>query len=177
MLSLTCFFFLFVLLRLSCVCFLVSLSALLTIFSSSRLSSPISFTDLVRSVAGDWVEEVVLIDEFTHPKTKRASHAYRISYRSMDRYVQKAQGKKRKRRNRERRKKKKRKEKKRKETRRWKTCRRRRCPYDCAVAAKTGSHACRRPADLTTPLPPFLPTALPRPCFILFVHLFYLFLK
>lgn len=41
--------------------------------------------ELVRNVAGDLVEEVVLIDEFTHPKTNRLSQCYRIAYRSMDR--------------------------------------------------------------------------------------------
>lgn len=41
--------------------------------------------ELVRGVAGDLVEQVELIDNFVHPKTKRASHCYRISYRSMDR--------------------------------------------------------------------------------------------
>lgn len=41
--------------------------------------------ELVRGVAGDLVEEVVLIDDFTHPKTNKVSHCYRISYRSMDR--------------------------------------------------------------------------------------------
>lgn len=41
--------------------------------------------ELVRSIAGDLVEQLELIDDFTHPKTKKASHCYRISYRSMDR--------------------------------------------------------------------------------------------
>lgn len=43
------------------------------------------FFDLVRSIAGDLVEKIELIDLFTHPKTGRASRCYRISYRSMDR--------------------------------------------------------------------------------------------
>ncbi|KAL7535002.1 hypothetical protein ACHAXR_006204 [Thalassiosira sp. AJA248-18] len=43
------------------------------------------FFDLVRSVAGDLVEKIELIDSFTHPKTGRSSCCYRISYRSMDR--------------------------------------------------------------------------------------------
>ncbi|XP_073423446.1 LOW QUALITY PROTEIN: phenylalanine--tRNA ligase, mitochondrial [Dendrobates tinctorius] len=42
------------------------------------------FYDLVRNVAGDIVEEVSLIDQFTHPKTKRISHCYRIKYRHME---------------------------------------------------------------------------------------------
>jgi phenylalanyl-tRNA synthetase alpha chain len=41
--------------------------------------------EIVRSVAGDLVEEVKLIDAFTHPKTGRTSQCYRIVYRSMDR--------------------------------------------------------------------------------------------
>jgi len=43
------------------------------------------FFDLVRSVAGDLVEKIELIDSFTHPKTGRSSRCYRVSYRSMDR--------------------------------------------------------------------------------------------
>ncbi|XP_018418055.1 PREDICTED: phenylalanine--tRNA ligase, mitochondrial-like, partial [Nanorana parkeri] len=43
------------------------------------------FYDLVRSIAGDIVEEVTLIDQFTHPKTQRVSHCYRIKYRHMER--------------------------------------------------------------------------------------------
>lgn len=31
------------------------------------------------------VEEVELVDAFTHPKTKRVSNCFRITYRSMDR--------------------------------------------------------------------------------------------
>jgi len=42
-------------------------------------------SELVREVAGDLVEQLALIDSFTHPKTGRTSHCYRISYRSMDR--------------------------------------------------------------------------------------------
>lgn len=43
------------------------------------------FFDLVRSIVGDLVEKIQLIDSFTHPKTGRSSRCYRISYRSMDR--------------------------------------------------------------------------------------------
>jgi len=43
------------------------------------------FYELIRSVAGDLVERVDLIDDFTHPKTGKRSHCYRINYRSMDR--------------------------------------------------------------------------------------------
>ena len=31
------------------------------------------------------MERVFLLDEFTHPKSLRVSHAYRIEYRSMER--------------------------------------------------------------------------------------------
>ena len=41
--------------------------------------------EIVRSVAGDVVEDVRVIDEFTHPKTGRKSMAYRIVYRSLER--------------------------------------------------------------------------------------------
>jgi len=43
------------------------------------------FCDTLRDVAGDLAEDVKLIDNFKHPKTKRTSHCYRINYRSMDR--------------------------------------------------------------------------------------------
>ena len=36
-------------------------------------------------IGGDLVEEVTLIDAFTHPKTQRTSNCYRITYRSMER--------------------------------------------------------------------------------------------
>lgn len=42
------------------------------------------FYDLVRSVSGDLVEQVDLIDEFCHPKTGRVSHCYRLVYRHME---------------------------------------------------------------------------------------------
>ena len=42
------------------------------------------FYDVVRSIGGDLVERVQLVDKFTHPKTKQDSHCYRIMYRSMD---------------------------------------------------------------------------------------------
>eukprot|EP00741_Cyanophora_paradoxa_P016594 tig00020930_g16024.t1 len=44
-----------------------------------------NFCELVRGIAGDLVEEVKMIDEFTHPKTGKTSQCFRISYRSMDR--------------------------------------------------------------------------------------------
>ncbi|THH31149.1 hypothetical protein EUX98_g3051 [Antrodiella citrinella] len=43
------------------------------------------FCDLVRDAAGDFVEDVKLVDAFTHPKTNRSSQCFRINYRSMDR--------------------------------------------------------------------------------------------
>ncbi|KAI9843857.1 MAG: hypothetical protein M1838_002429 [Thelocarpon superellum] len=39
--------------------------------------------ELVRDVAGDEVEDVQLVDAFTHPKTRRKSLCYRINYRSL----------------------------------------------------------------------------------------------
>lgn len=41
--------------------------------------------ELIRDVAGDLTEDVVEIDDFTHPKTQKRSKCYRINYRSMDR--------------------------------------------------------------------------------------------
>ncbi|KAL1884394.1 hypothetical protein VTK73DRAFT_88 [Phialemonium thermophilum] len=41
--------------------------------------------EVVRSVAGDVVEDVKLVDAFVHPKTGRRSMCYRINYRSLER--------------------------------------------------------------------------------------------
>ncbi|KAI1102289.1 phenylalanyl-tRNA synthetase [Jackrogersella minutella] len=41
--------------------------------------------EIVRSVAGDVVEDVKLVDEFTNRKTGRKSLCYRINYRSLER--------------------------------------------------------------------------------------------
>jgi len=41
--------------------------------------------EIVRNVAGDVVEDVKLVDEFSHPKTGRRSMCYRINYRSLER--------------------------------------------------------------------------------------------
>ncbi|KAG6955445.1 hypothetical protein JG687_00011193 [Phytophthora cactorum] len=41
--------------------------------------------EVVRDIAGDMVEQVAVVDEFTHPKTQRTSKCYRITYRHMDR--------------------------------------------------------------------------------------------
>lgn len=46
---------------------------------------PNDLNEIVRNIAGDMVECVTLIDEFQHPKTKRVSNCWRISYRSMER--------------------------------------------------------------------------------------------
>ncbi|KAG8442429.1 hypothetical protein GDO86_011276 [Hymenochirus boettgeri] len=43
------------------------------------------FFDLVRDIGGDLVEKVTLVDQFTHPKTQKVSHCYRIVYRHMER--------------------------------------------------------------------------------------------
>ncbi|KAL4879142.1 putative phenylalanyl-tRNA synthetase alpha subunit [Aspergillus karnatakaensis] len=41
--------------------------------------------EIVRGVGGDLVEDVRMIDDFTHPKTHRKSMCYRINYRSLER--------------------------------------------------------------------------------------------
>lgn len=41
--------------------------------------------EIVRGIGGDNVEDVKLVDEFTHPKTKKQSVCYRINYRSLER--------------------------------------------------------------------------------------------
>ena len=41
--------------------------------------------EVIRGVAGDTVEDVLLTDEFTHPKTGRKSRCYRVNYRSLER--------------------------------------------------------------------------------------------
>lgn len=43
------------------------------------------FHAIVRNIGGDLIEEVKLIDNFTHPKHGKTNHTYRITYRSMDR--------------------------------------------------------------------------------------------
>ncbi|XP_056868638.1 phenylalanine--tRNA ligase, mitochondrial [Takifugu flavidus] len=43
------------------------------------------FYELVRSIGGDLVEKVSLVDKFQHPRTGRWSRCYRISYRHMER--------------------------------------------------------------------------------------------
>ncbi|CCJ28398.1 unnamed protein product [Pneumocystis jirovecii] len=43
------------------------------------------FMEIIRNIGGNLIEEVKLIDQFIHPKTKKKSLCYRINYRSMDR--------------------------------------------------------------------------------------------
>lgn len=45
--------------------------------------------EIVRDNAGDKVESVTLVDEFTHPKTQRRSCCYRIVYRSLEKTLTK----------------------------------------------------------------------------------------
>jgi phenylalanyl-tRNA synthetase alpha chain len=49
------------------------------------------FFVVIREIAGDMVESVRLLDEFTHPKTGRTSRCYRINYRNMDRNLTNAE--------------------------------------------------------------------------------------
>ncbi|XP_011428905.3 phenylalanine--tRNA ligase, mitochondrial isoform X4 [Magallana gigas] len=49
------------------------------------------FYDIVRNIGGDIVENVELFDNFVHPKTKRKSKAYRITYRHMERSLTKSE--------------------------------------------------------------------------------------
>ena len=47
------------------------------------------FYDICRTVGGDLIEQVNLVDEFKHPKTGKKSHCYRIVYRAADRVLTK----------------------------------------------------------------------------------------
>lgn len=44
-----------------------------------------NFCEIVREYGEDIIEEIQKIDEFSHPKTNKTSHCYRITYRSNDR--------------------------------------------------------------------------------------------
>ncbi len=41
--------------------------------------------EVVRGIAGDLAESVVLVDQFTNPKTNKESNCFRVTYRSMER--------------------------------------------------------------------------------------------
>ncbi|KAI5307837.1 hypothetical protein KEM55_007283, partial [Ascosphaera atra] len=41
--------------------------------------------EIVREIGGTQIEDVQLIDDFTHPKTGRKSRCYRINYRDLER--------------------------------------------------------------------------------------------
>ncbi|KAG7213785.1 hypothetical protein KM043_003005 [Ampulex compressa] len=43
------------------------------------------FYDIVRNIGAEMIEQIILKDEFVHPKTKRTSHCYSIIYRHMER--------------------------------------------------------------------------------------------
>jgi len=43
------------------------------------------FHEVVRGIGGDLIEDVKLIDDFTHPKTGKRSNCFRINFRSMER--------------------------------------------------------------------------------------------
>ncbi|CBZ50741.1 phenylalanyl-tRNAsynthetase alpha chain, related [Neospora caninum Liverpool] len=47
--------------------------------------SEMSFYELCRESGGDLVESVKLVDSFVHPKTRRLSRCYRLTYRAIDR--------------------------------------------------------------------------------------------
>jgi len=47
--------------------------------------------EVIRTRAGDMVENVDLIDDFFNKKLNRQSHCYRITFRSMDRSLTNAE--------------------------------------------------------------------------------------
>ncbi|XP_003226906.1 phenylalanine--tRNA ligase, mitochondrial isoform X1 [Anolis carolinensis] len=44
-----------------------------------------AFYEIIRTIGGDLIENVDLIDVYVHPKTKRVSHCYQITYRHLER--------------------------------------------------------------------------------------------
>jgi phenylalanyl-tRNA synthetase alpha chain len=55
-----------------------------SVAQGEQLFSPNDFYDLVREVGGDQVEQVRLVDQFTHKKKQLDSQTYRIVYRDME---------------------------------------------------------------------------------------------
>ncbi|KEP64231.1 UNVERIFIED_CONTAM: Ferredoxin-fold anticodon binding domain-containing protein [Hammondia hammondi] len=50
-----------------------------------EIFNEMSFFEMCREAGGDLVESVKLVDSFIHPKTKRKSFCYRLTYRAIDR--------------------------------------------------------------------------------------------
>jgi phenylalanyl-tRNA synthetase alpha chain len=61
----------------------------LSMWMNKTIIDPLDFYDLVRSIGGDLIEQVMLIDQFYHKKKQKNSQTYRIIYRSMDRTLTK----------------------------------------------------------------------------------------
>lgn len=61
----------------------------LSMWMNTKQIDPSDFYDLVRTLGGDLIEQVMLIDEFFHKKKQKHSQTYRIIYRSMDRTLTK----------------------------------------------------------------------------------------
>mgnify|MGYP000660393632 CR=1 FL=1 len=59
-----------------------------TTSSSGHAFHENDFMEVVRDEAGDLIEDVQLIDDFTHPKNGKRSLCYRFNYRSMDRNLE-----------------------------------------------------------------------------------------
>lgn len=57
------------------------------LLDKQTIFSPNDFYDMCRTIGGDLIEQVRLIDVFTHPKTKKISHCYRLIYRATDRVL------------------------------------------------------------------------------------------